>query len=124
QCRGFISARHRAAFAASRFAAGGFTPTVVPWLICPTIWFSEFLSSPIVKNISLFQKHKSVVCCARPVPARGALRDRHERWERDAMDASKSPDERHSVRTAKSRGPDLPTLGSTLGAQEPRGDGG
>jgi hypothetical protein len=23
----------------------------------------------------------------RPVPARGALRDRHERWERDAMDA-------------------------------------
>jgi hypothetical protein len=29
------------------------------------------------------------------VPTRGALRDRHERWERDAVDANVPKDERH-----------------------------
>jgi hypothetical protein len=40
----------------------------------------------------------------RPVAARGAFRDRHERWLRDAVDAAMSKDERQRQRTAKSRG--------------------
>jgi hypothetical protein len=47
-------------------------------------------------------------------PLRGALRDRHERWARDAVDAAVSLDERHLLRTAKSCGPDIPTLVSSL----------
>jgi hypothetical protein len=37
---------------------------------------------------------KSTATSARPVPTRGALRDRHERWERDAVDADVPKDER------------------------------
>jgi len=52
----------------------------------------------------------------RPVPrlSRGALRDRHERWERDAVDAIDARRRRASMRTAKSCGPDTPTLVSSL----------
>ena len=35
-------------------------------------------SSPSVKNISLYQKCKSVVWSAHPGPLRGTYRDRHE----------------------------------------------
>jgi hypothetical protein len=38
------------------------------------------------ENISLFQKIKIVHFLPRPVPTRGALRDRHGRWKQDAMD--------------------------------------
>jgi hypothetical protein len=51
-------------------------------LICPSGNFharTENLSSPASKNISLFPKPKSDVSMTRPVPARGAFRDRHER---------------------------------------------
>jgi hypothetical protein len=47
------------------------------------IWLFKTLG----ENISLFPKPKSVVSCARPAPTGGALRDRHGRRERDAMDA-------------------------------------
>jgi hypothetical protein len=47
---------------------------------------------------------------AHPVPARGAFRDRHGRWERDAVDAVGARDECTNKRTAKSCGPDIPTL--------------
>jgi hypothetical protein len=40
--------------------------------------------------------------------------DRHDTWGGDAMDADGTSDERAPTRTAKSYGPDLPTLGSTL----------
>src|SRR5215469_15197799 len=56
---------------------------------------------------------------------RGALRDRHERWERDAMDAA-----RHQtndvMRTAKSCGPGAPTLALSSRRRIPclAGDGG
>jgi len=49
-----------------------------------------------------------------PVPARGALRDRHERWARDAMDASRPPDERLMMRTAKACGPGALVAGAKL----------
>src|SRR5262249_32740717 len=44
---------------------------------------------------------------ARPVPTRGALRDRHERWARDAMDAL-CCETNSTERTAKSCGPGAP----------------
>jgi hypothetical protein len=49
------------------------------------------------------------------IPARykGAFRDRHERKARDAMDAGGATDERANLRTAKSCGPDAPTLASS-----------
>jgi hypothetical protein len=64
--------------------------------------------------------HKKYSACAvgqikstsSPVPrsSRGAFRDRHERWARDAMDALAATDERGLGRTAKSCGPDVSTL--------------
>ena len=46
-------------------------------------------------------------------PTRGAFRDRHGRRERDAMDADGAADESAGLRTAKSCGPDAPTLASS-----------
>jgi hypothetical protein len=42
----------------------------------------------------LAQDPKSTSHSQRPVPTRGALRDRHERWVRDAVDALATQDER------------------------------
>ena len=42
-------------------------------------WFSEHVSSPKIKNISLFQKAKSGHIYRHPVPTRGAYHDRHDR---------------------------------------------
>jgi hypothetical protein len=77
--------------------------------------FNPFCSfKPLRENISLFQNRESAVSSARPVSTRGALRDRHGRWKRDAMDAAVC-ETSTPTRTAKSRGPDLPTLGSSPG---------
>jgi hypothetical protein len=46
----------------------------------------------------------------RPASIRGAYRDRHGRWVRDAVDAMAAQDERRHSRTAKSCGPGAPTL--------------
>jgi hypothetical protein len=48
------------------------------------------------------------------------LRDRHERRVRDAMDASGATDEGACLRTAKSCGPDAPTLASSLAGRNSR----
>jgi hypothetical protein len=50
----------------------------------------------------------------RPALTRGAYRDRHERWVRDAMDALASQDERRYCGLEKSCGPGAPTLASSL----------
>jgi len=47
------------------------------------------------------------------LPLGGAARDRHGRWERDAMGVL-ARETSVTARTAKSCGPDLPTLGSSL----------
>jgi hypothetical protein len=47
-------------------------------------------------------------------PGKRASADRHETWGRDAMDADGTLDEAGRPWTAKSCGPDLPTLGSSL----------
>ena len=44
-------------------------------------WFTEIMSSPKIKNISLLQKCKSAYMSAHPVPLRGAYHDRHDRWD-------------------------------------------
>jgi len=49
-----------------------------------------------------------------PGPIRGAFRDRHERWMRDAVDAGYVKRRMTlTSRTAKSCGPDIPTLMSS-----------
>jgi len=48
-------------------------------MIRPDGRISEGLSSPLAKNILVFRRRKSPYICRRPVPNRGAARDRHER---------------------------------------------
>jgi hypothetical protein len=70
------------------------------------------VTSPASQNFaSAFQK--CVITSAHPLPIRGTYRDRHGvgsgmRWTRWRHD------ERRLMRTAKSCGPDLPTLGSNF----------
>jgi|SRR5882724_1428010 len=70
------------------------------------------LSTPARKNISVFPKPKSPYIPCRPVPQRGVSRSSRT-LERDAMDASGVTDESACPRTAKSCGPDAPTLASS-----------
>src|SRR6266566_770378 len=73
---------------------------------------SHFVVAPIqIARLTLTPNQRFSLRCL--VPARGALRDRHERWTRDAVDALVSQDERCLRRTAKSCGPDAPTLVSS-----------
>jgi hypothetical protein len=65
----------------------------------------KYFALPVGQIISTSPRH--------PRPIRGAFRDRHERWARDAVDAGGAFDERAVLRTAKSCGPDAPTLAST-----------
>ena len=60
----------------------------------------------------------------RLVLSRGAARDRHGRWERDAVDATGALDEMRLMRTAKSCGPDAPTLASSWRKKSSACDGG
>src|ERR1700730_17508753 len=53
-----------------------------------------------------------------PASSRGAFRDRHGRGRRDA-DAGGAADESASLRTAKSCGPDAPTLVSSWRSNAP-----
>jgi len=74
-------------------------------------------------SCSLFAQITSTSPASRP--ERGAYRDRHGRWVRDAVDAGGAADESAGLRTAKSCGPDAPTLASS--SREARllgGDGG
>jgi hypothetical protein len=48
------------------------------------------MSSPPNKNILIFRNRKSVYIQRHPALTRGALRGRHGRWERDAVDATVS----------------------------------
>jgi hypothetical protein len=61
---------------------------------------------PVVQ-IPLAPSGKSQRSSARLAATRGALRDRHERWERDAMDAARH-ETSDAMRTAKSCGPGAP----------------
>jgi len=54
------------------------------------------------------------ISLAVPAQHRGAFRDRHERRAGDAVDAGCAFDESAGLRTAKSCGPDAPTLASSV----------
>ena len=51
------------------------------------------LSSPSCENILIFRNRKSIYIHRHPAPTRGALRGRHGRWVRDAVDADSAFDE-------------------------------
>jgi hypothetical protein len=53
---------------------------------CPTGKSATGLSSPARKNILVFFRPKSHAYVTYPAPMKGAYRDRHGRWMRDAMD--------------------------------------
>jgi hypothetical protein len=73
------------------------------------------LSSLYTKNIPLRRLlDAALLIPAVPPRLKGAFRDRHERGVRDAMDACRAKDECVAERTAKSCGPDIPTLISSL----------
>jgi hypothetical protein len=60
---------------------------------CQPIQFDGAGSPSALENCaSVFQKYVIYLRASR-TRSRGALRDRHGRWERDAMDALASPDE-------------------------------
>jgi hypothetical protein len=78
-------------------------------LVCPALFAKIFRFSATPNH--LYNSR-------RPVPTRGALRGRHGRRERDAVDAAASGARRACgrmmlKRTAKSCGPDAPTLVSS-----------
>ena len=63
---------------------------VIARVICPTGNLSILVSSPILKNILLRRRPKSVLEASPSRPERGAYHDRHGRWVRDAVDAAAS----------------------------------
>src|SRR4051812_42781461 len=85
---------------------------------------------PTGKSISVVQPRLQKYCAssetqinfrtpAIPSHTEGAFRDRHGRWARDAMDAAASGSQQRvrrmmPMRTAKSCGPDAPTLVSSF----------
>src|SRR6267378_6723178 len=102
-------------------------------VICPSGSLLTPVSSPLCKNILLRHLVETDLLIPPSRPTRGAYRDRHGRRARDAMDAAafcargdrragsfesvsdqQHADERRLLRTAKSCGPDAPTLASSL----------
>jgi hypothetical protein len=74
------------------------------------------------KKYSTSVFRKDMIVSAHPASARGAIAN-VTNARRAAMDARGPSDERRAGGRAKSRGPDLPTLGSSLSVQS-AGDGG
>jgi hypothetical protein len=74
---------------------------------------SDFLSIPAEKNISFRGSVETVLLIRRPVPTEGRFAIVTNAG-RDAVDASGASDEGADLRTAKSCGPDAPTLASSF----------
>ena len=118
----------RQAAAALRIAQIGLGDPLDVWpkrVINPTGNSVICLSSPApLRKIFRFAfgaNHLHVRRC--PVPHRGALRN-VTNAERDAVDADGAEDEQRRMRTAKSCGPDAPTLASSRRGVIRAGDGG
>src|ERR1700733_13532875 len=56
-------------------------------LICPSGCFAISLSIAVRRNISFRGEVETVLSISHPASTRGAYRDRHGRWVRDAVDA-------------------------------------
>jgi hypothetical protein len=117
-------ATSEAALPAYRFAHAGYGTCT--WRAKSVRFIRSYVKSYEAKYLSSVFR-KGVVVYAHPARTQGAYASSRtsggERWTRAA-----STDEGCGRRTAKACGPDLPTLGSTLGVQElgllTRGDGG
>jgi len=81
-------------------------------LICPSGKSVTCLSSPLCKNIPLRRKPKSAIYRSPSRPIEGRLAIVTDAG-RDAVDADSAFDEWRVRRTAKSCGPDAPTLVSS-----------
>jgi hypothetical protein len=57
-------------------------------VICPSGARLKTLSSTVSKNIPLHSLLETPLWIPPSRPSRGAFRDRHERWVRDAVDAA------------------------------------
>src|SRR6185312_873861 len=86
------------------------------------------MSTSFAKNITLSFFRNMWLSLAYPASARGAYRDRHGRWKRDAVDAwvvsALVARTKQSWRTAKACGPGPPMLGSSFAGDGPQSDGG
>src|SRR5262249_49720683 len=89
-----------------------------------TSYYRNLSQAPSAKIILFSRSANQAYGPPRPAAIRGALRDRHGRGRRDAMDALARNDEALPMRTAKACGPVPPTLGSSFADDEPRSDGG
>src|SRR4030088_950901 len=89
---------------------------LVTGLICPTgksaTSCAFCLVQPQLKKYFCFSEIKSVVYPRHPVPQRGVSRSSRTLVQ-DAVDAGGAKDESVDLRTAKSCGPDAPTLASS-----------
>src|ERR1700688_3795790 len=91
-------------------------------LICPSGLLRENLSSPFCKNILIFRRPKSVVCLLPSCPTQRGGSRRHGRGA-GCGGRGGALDGRCLQRTAKTGGPDTPTLVSSWRIN-PRNDGG
>jgi hypothetical protein len=80
---------------------------------CPTGKSPNCLSSPARKNIPVHFRPKSPLHPPYPALTRGGVSRSSRTLRRDAMDADGATDESADSRTAKSCGPDTPTLVSS-----------
>src|SRR5580698_1263089 len=87
-------------------------PTICDEVICPTGSLADFASSPFCKNILVFRRPKSVVYLS---PSRPTQRGGSRRHGRGAGCGGRGGalDGRCLQRTAKTCGPDTPTLVSS-----------
>ena len=82
--------------------------------------YSEILSSPKIKNISVFQYHKSVYKSPRPDPTEGRIMI-VTNVRRDAVDAGVAKTNAALWRTAKTCGPDARNAGVKFSGSLPPG---
>jgi hypothetical protein len=97
------------------FAKGSTHPTICCLTGCPSCLTGKslnFLSSPLCENIPLRRTPKSLLYPPPSRPTEGRLAIVTDAG-RDAVDAGCASDEGADLRTAKSCGPDAPTLASS-----------
>jgi hypothetical protein len=103
--------------------AMGFAKELNPSYDLPDGQITEFLSSPLCKKILLRRNPKSLLYPPPSRPTEGRLAIVTDAG-RDAVDADGAADESTSLRTAKSCGPDAPTLASSWRKATFANDGG
>jgi hypothetical protein len=104
---------HRARVRATRWLGMRMAVILPDGQIRPIYRFGRFVQPPFCKNILIYRNSKWVYIPNYPVPPRGAIRDRHVRGAGCGGRGGCYRRERPK-RTAKSCGPDTPTLVSSF----------